>query len=859
MKGRPSRHADLMLRFAEGRGSKGAVKNRRLSWGDILIRLSKPTVTRETLAQFLKLPIEDQDKLKNINGFWIGAHCAEGRRNTKAITHRDIITFDIDKTSPELLTKLQFGLTSISHFEFAVHSTRKHTPEAPRLRIAVPLAKPIPIDMYNAAARVLASMLDPSMEAVDDVSFRPAQMMFYPSHSADSEFIWIHNRGILLDAAAMLTAWGDWRDYTKLPYAETQGQKRPGAKKAEDPTEKSGIVGAFCRAYPIEDAISAFLPDVYSPGDAQAGKPRYTFVAGSTSNGAVVEDDGLFLYSHHTSDPVSDRLVNSFDLVRIHKFGDLDPTGASDDTSPGKLPSFKKMIELATADEAVLAEFNPHLAELFDDEDVDVPANGHANGHTNGHVNGHSDPLTDDPEIASMLGLGPTIKLGKAKKKKRGPLERMNEHHAIVRMGGRTLAMTFAGAGKVNFGTVADLHTFYENQPMPTLRGTEPLSKWWNRQYERRTYAGGVVFAPGKTVKRDTYNLWTGFAVKPDPRASCRLFLDHILNVICSGNQAQFHYVMGWFAQMIQHPEDKPGVALVLRGIKGAGKDTVGEYIGALFPNHYVVVNRMEHLSGKFNSHQESALLMHVEEGFWAGDKAAAGSLQSVITAPSVLIERKGIDPILMDSYLRVLISSNEKWVVPATPGERRYAVFNVSDRHAKDIPYFVALRAEMNGGGLGALLHYLQTFDLSDFDVRKVPETTGLAEQKAAGLKGAEAFWFELLESGDLADEGEDYENHHEWSRGHIRVEKERLHKIYEDWMQKHRHFGHGPTMSKVAFGKELQRLCKSRDDRRLGTFPNRMTVHLLPDLATCRREFDETLGSAYPWDPIEEEDLIG
>jgi hypothetical protein len=213
-----------------------------------------------------------------------------------------------------------------------------------------------------------------------------------------------------------------------------------------------------------------------------------------------------------------------------------------------------------------------------------------------------------------------------------------------------------------------------------------------------------------------------------------------------------------------------------------------------------------------------------------------------------------------MDSYLRVLISSNEKWVVPATPGERRYAVFNVSERHAKDIPYFVALRAEMNGGGLGALLHYLQTFDLSDFDVREVPETTGLAEQKAAGLKGAEAFWFELLESGDLADEGEDYENSFDWGRGHIRVAIDRLHGMYKDWMAEHRNFGHGQTVSKVAFGKVLQRLCRSRKRNSLGKFPNQTPVHSLPDLATCRREFDTAMGSAYPWDPIEdEEDLIG
>lgn len=857
MKGRPSRHADLMLRFAEGRGSKGAVKNRRLSWGDILIRLSKPTVTRETLAQFLKLPIEDQDKLKNINGFWIGAHCAEGRRNTKAITHRDIITFDIDKTSPELLTKVQFGLTSISHFEFAVHSTRKHTPEAPRLRIAVPLAKPIPIDMYNAAARVLASMLDPSMEAVDDVSFRPAQMMFYPSHSADSEFIWIHNRGILLDAAAMLTAWGDWRDYTKLPYAETQGQKRPGAKKAEDPTEKSGIVGAFCRAYPIEDAISAFLPDVYSPGDAQAGKPRYTFVAGSTSNGAVVEDDGLFLYSHHTSDPVSDRLVNSFDLVRIHKFGDLDPTGASDDTSPGKLPSFKKMIELATADEAVLAEFNPHLAELFDDEDVDVPANGHANGHTNGHVNGHSDPLTDDPEIASMLGLGPTIKLGKAKKKKLGPLEAMNQKHAVAMISGKAVLLNFRRKEKVTYSTPGDLHTLYANRPMPKATGgQEPISAWWLKQSKRRTYEGGIVFLPGNgPVPADSYNLWRGFAVAPDPNASCQLFLDHVLNMVCGGDRAQFEYIMAWLAHMVQRPQEKPGVAVILGGIKGAGKDTVPDYVGRLFPENRVKISEMDQLTGKFNAHQEKALLLHVEEGYWAGDPKAVGPMNRLITADTSMIEPKGLNAFEVASFCRVLITSNEERIVPASKDERRYAVFKVCSDRAQDREYFGKIIHERDNGGLGALLHYLQTFDLTGIDVGVAPKTKGLSDQKIANLKGHEAWWYSLLMDGELPGTGFDADR--PWSLHGAEVDVDELYQSYTEWMRRPYQ---GVMLIKTTFGLMLGQMCRNRRIAQRGPRFDRRRVYVLPSLLECRQEFTLHLKAEITWPEIEdEEDLIG
>lgn len=169
----------------------------------------------------------------------------------------------------------------------------------------------------------------------------------------------------------MLDAFGDWRDHSKLPFSDRQGQKRRSAKKAENPLEKDGIIGAFCRAYDVEEAIAEFIPDIYIPGDPHSAKPRYTYTGGSTTNGAVVEDNGLFLYSHHTTDPCSDRLVNSFDLVRLHKFGDQDDEGDEQaGKSPSALNSFKAMLELAQSDTKVrkeLAQEKYDLIAMFDD------------------------------------------------------------------------------------------------------------------------------------------------------------------------------------------------------------------------------------------------------------------------------------------------------------------------------------------------------------------------------------------------------------------------------------------------------------------------------------------------------------
>ena len=135
------------------------------------------------------------------------------------------------------------------------------------------------------------------------------------------------------------------------------------AKKQGDPTEKPGVVGAFCKVYDVPAAIDKFIPEVYTP----AGQGRYTFAAGSTTGGVVLYDDGAFSYSHHGTDPASGQLVNAFDLIRLHLFSDKD-----EDMQPGtlvtKLPSYKAMTELVLADpEASYQLALDRVGDSFDD------------------------------------------------------------------------------------------------------------------------------------------------------------------------------------------------------------------------------------------------------------------------------------------------------------------------------------------------------------------------------------------------------------------------------------------------------------------------------------------------------------
>jgi hypothetical protein len=343
------------LNIAVGTHNLGRVENITLTWKELVQKLSTPVVTPERYEEFLKLPIAEQDRLKNVGGYWIAGYCRDDRRASSSITFRSAIALDLDDAPPGILERLEAGFTGISHLRHFWHTTRKHHPDKPRVRIVIFLAKRCRSEEYMPLARIVASWLDPTMNMIDDVSFRHAQMMFLPSRSSDGEFVFGSHEGEHLDPEAVLKGFPTWQDYKTLPYSEKQGQKRPGAKKAEDPRNKPGIIGAFCRAYDIDAAIEKFIPDVYSPGDAETGgKPRYTYNYGSTSNGAVVEDDGQFLYSFHTTDPCSQRLVNSFDLVRIHKFGELDPAKVADDVKPTSLPSFNERCLTASIIEKAL-------------------------------------------------------------------------------------------------------------------------------------------------------------------------------------------------------------------------------------------------------------------------------------------------------------------------------------------------------------------------------------------------------------------------------------------------------------------------------------------------------------------------
>ncbi|MDD9148145.1 virulence-associated E family protein [Sporolactobacillus sp. CQH2019] len=350
---------DGQLTIAVGKSRKEMHwKNKQLLWSDLVARLRKTAVTGETHSDYMKLSKPQQDAVKDRGGF-VGGTLKSGRRKSGQVAFRSLLTLDADFIKGDLWDMVEIALDCA----IVAYSTHKHTPARPRLRLIIPLSRPVTADEYQPLARKIAE--DLGIDFFDDTTYEAERLMYWPSSPSDVPYFFRFQDTAWLDPDSVLARYPDWKDPSYWPESSRQKQQRQKlADKQGNPLEKPGMVGAFCRAYTITEALETFLPDVYAPA---AGAHRYTYTAGSTTGGMIVYDDDLFAYSHHGTDPMGGQLVNAFDLVRIHKFHDLDDD-AEFGTPTVKLPSYSAMIDFARQDGKVKeTNIKERLAEASED------------------------------------------------------------------------------------------------------------------------------------------------------------------------------------------------------------------------------------------------------------------------------------------------------------------------------------------------------------------------------------------------------------------------------------------------------------------------------------------------------------
>lgn len=325
--------------------TKGAPKSVQLS--KFLFMVMEPTRTQEYVEEFWSKSDAQKTDLKDRGGF-IGGLVHKGRSAVN-VANRSIIALDIDDhKDPDILGTIEKNL---SKYCYTIYSTRKHTDTAPRYRLLVYLDTPIVSDMYQPIARMIASRM--GMENFDSTTFAPERMMFYPTVSRDGTFYSYHNDKPCISGEAVLRAYekqfndpNAWRDPLFWPTcprenADLKFKVSKASAPAADPRLKKNIVGAFCNTYTIPEAIDKFLSDCYTPYEGG----RYSYVSPETQGvgGLVLYEDGVFCYSHHSTDPINtNHVYNAFDLVRVHLFGDSD-TAAKEGQTGIKLPSYLAM------------------------------------------------------------------------------------------------------------------------------------------------------------------------------------------------------------------------------------------------------------------------------------------------------------------------------------------------------------------------------------------------------------------------------------------------------------------------------------------------------------------------------------
>lgn len=327
-------------------------KNTDISWEDFCSRVKTTQRTTETVEEYRKMRKGGQDSIKDVGGF-VGGHLKDGRRKKGNVLSRSILTLDMDYGTSTIWEEI----STFFPYQCCIYSTHKHTPENPRLRLIIPLFRDVGEEEYAAVSRMVAKEI--GIDLFDDTTYEPERLMYWPSTSRNGIFVYEEKDGSLLDPDVFLNKYDDWHDTSTWPVSSRQSEVLDRSLKEQaDPLSKEGVIGTFCRTYSVNRAIDTFLKDIYEPS-VMVG--RYDYIPADSSAGVILYDD-KFAYSHHATDPASGRLLNAFDLVRIHKFGHLDDR-ATESTPPSKLPSFINMCEFAIQDDEVKAQFTKERME----------------------------------------------------------------------------------------------------------------------------------------------------------------------------------------------------------------------------------------------------------------------------------------------------------------------------------------------------------------------------------------------------------------------------------------------------------------------------------------------------------------
>ncbi len=440
-------------------------------------------------------------------------------------------------------------------------------------------------------------------------------------------------------------------------------------------------------------------------------------------------------------------------------------------------------------------------------------------------------------------------------------LRKMNERYAFVWLGAGVVADVADQSRPVTFKPVPGFRQAFNHPSYVVGRRANGVEVersigqiWLDDWPDRRTYLG-VDFLPEndeESLPDEILNTWRGWKYGPASFqrgvGSCRLFMKHVREVLCQGDEDTFRWIVAWMAHLVQRPHVKPGTALVLRGSEGVGKGVFGNALVELCGAHGVHVTQPKQLTGSFNQHLMGKLLIFADEVTWGGRVTEEGVLKGLITEKNLMVEPKGVDAFMTRNFFRVLISSNHDWVVPAGRTARRFQVVDVGDSKRNDSAYFDEVTTELKRGGYAALMRYLKDVDLDEWpDPTAIISTAGLTHQKIQSLDPIDSWIFTILGSG------EPFEGCDGWP------ESISASVFYDSYVQTTKDLGANRRSVSTLVGMRLKKIFGSAIKRRkkMSSGSSSYRYHLAP-LEEMRERFQVYLGAKLEWGEDSEEKIF-
>jgi len=435
------------------------------------------------------------------------------------------------------------------------------------------------------------------------------------------------------------------------------------------------------------------------------------------------------------------------------------------------------------------------------------------------------------------------------------PLPLLQARFALVKLGGELrlvdrdeVAGVLSGtrSGEISFYKTGDanklLARFLETLPSATPPKMAIEQFWKNPN--THVY-DAVAFSP-LTTPPETLNYWVPSPVVP-ALGNASIIHAYLLDLICAGDSSLYRYVQHFIAHMLQHPEEKPGVMLIMLGGQGTGKGTFFHLLNAIWPRTFLQVSDINHVVGNFNACLERHYVVCMDEALFAGDKRAVDRLKSLVTEPVVAIEQKYQPRRTIDSYHRFIAASNSDHFAHTDRDDRRFLYLRVSSARQGDHVYFDALHKAIDDPAvISAFVHDLLNINLAGFNVRRRPKTQEHVAQKLQSLEGFDRFWYEVLLSGGFVTTGSyGIPDRNMWHTARF-MGTERLREGCRYHFNGLRQY---KTLTAQDIAHSLKMLCPEAAPTRREIHGKQERGYDLPSLAVARRAFEGAIGGSIDW----------